>query len=96
MSTTDEEATPINCGVATVVCIVEKAEVNAGDTVVIQGLGLLGLYAAAVCKARGARRVIGVDGVESRRDLAGRFGVDHAVSRTAGRCSTGWSRRPMS
>jgi putative phosphonate catabolism associated alcohol dehydrogenase len=78
---TDEEATPINCGVATVICIVEKAEVAAGDTVVIQGLGLLGLYAAAVCKARGARRVVGVDGVESRRELARRFGVDETTTK---------------
>ena len=77
---TDEEATPINCGVATVVCIVEKAEVRAGDTVVIQGLGLLGIYAAAICKARGARRVIGLDSVAARRELALRFGADEAVA----------------
>ena len=48
-----------------------------GDAVVIQGLGLLGLYAAAICKARGARLVIGVDPVAARRELATRFGVDH-------------------
>ena len=41
-----------------------------GDAVVVQGLGLLGLYAAALCKARGARLVIGVDKVAARRDLA--------------------------
>ena len=39
-----------------------------GDAVVIQGLGLLGLYAAAICKARGARLVIGVDPVAARRE----------------------------
>jgi putative phosphonate catabolism associated alcohol dehydrogenase len=77
---TDEEATPINCGVATVMCIVEKAEVARGDTVVVQGLGLLGIYAAAVCKAHGARRVIGVDTVAARRELATRFGVDQALA----------------
>ena len=76
---TDEEATPINCGVATVVCLVEKAEVAAGDTVVVQGLGLLGIYAAALCKARGARRVIGLDNVAARRQLSLRFGVDEAL-----------------
>ena len=48
-----------------------------GDAVVIQGLGLLGLYAAAICKARGARLVIGVDTVGARREMAARFGVDH-------------------
>jgi alcohol dehydrogenase len=77
---TDEEATPINCGVATVICIVEKAEVAKGNTIVIQGLGLLGLYAAAVCKAAGARRVIGVDTVAARREMSTRFGVDQAVA----------------
>lgn len=78
---TDEEATPINCGVATVISIVENAGLRAGETVVVQGLGLLGLYAAAVCKARGARRVIGVDGVQSRRELARRFGADEAAAK---------------
>ncbi len=73
---TDEEATPINCGVATVICVTEQAQVGMGDAVVIQGLGLLGLYAAAICKARGARLVIGVDPVPARRELAERFGVD--------------------
>ena len=74
---TDEEATPINCGVATVVCVTEKAQIEMGDAVVVQGLGLLGLYAAAICKSRGARMVIGVDKVAARRDLAAKFGVDH-------------------
>lgn len=80
---TDEEATPINCGVATVICVTEQAEVAMGDAVVIQGLGLLGLYAAAICKARGARLVIGVDKVAARRELAARFGVDHVFTAEA-------------
>ena len=75
---TDEEATPINCGVATVMCVTEQAEVAMGAAVVVQGLGLLGLYAAAICKARGARLVIGLDTVAVRREMSLRFGVDHA------------------
>jgi putative phosphonate catabolism associated alcohol dehydrogenase len=75
---TDEEATPINCGVATVVCVTEKAGIGMGDAVVVQGLGLLGLYGCALAKARGARLVIGLDNVAARRDLALRFGADHA------------------
>lgn len=75
---TDEEATPINCGVATMICVTERAEIGMGDTVVIQGLGLLGLYGAAIAKARGARLVIGLDTVAARRDMSARFGVDHA------------------
>ncbi len=72
----DEEAAPLNCGVATMVAVTEAAKVSLGDTVVIQGLGLLGLYGAALAKARGARRVIGIDPVPARRNLAARFGCD--------------------
>jgi threonine dehydrogenase-like Zn-dependent dehydrogenase len=75
----DEEATPINCGVATMIAVVEAAAVTVGQTVVIQGLGLLGLYGAAICKCRGARLVIGIDPVAERRALASRFGVDLAL-----------------
>ena len=80
---TDAEATPVNCGVATVICVTEKAEIRMGDAVVVQGLGLLGLYAAAIAKARGARLVIGIDGVAARRDLGRRFGCDHVFDPTA-------------
>jgi len=80
---TDEEATPINCGVATVVCVTEQAEITMGDAVVVQGLGLLGLYGCALAKARGARLVIGLDNVAARRDLALRFGVDQVFDPSA-------------
>ena len=75
----DEEATPLNCGVATMIAVTEAANIRIGQTVVIQGLGLLGLYGAAIAKARGARLVIGLDGVAQRRELASRFGVDLAL-----------------
>ncbi|HEV8094932.1 MAG TPA: zinc-binding dehydrogenase [Burkholderiales bacterium] len=80
---TDEEATPINCGVATVVCVTEQAEIAMGDSVVVQGLGLLGLYGCALAKARGARLVIGLDNVAARRDLALRFGADQMFDPSA-------------
>ncbi len=79
----DEEATPINCGVATVVCVTEKAGITMGDAVVVQGLGLLGLYGCALAKARGARLVIGLDNVAARRDLGLRFGADHVFDPAA-------------
>lgn len=72
----DEEATPLNCGVATMVSVTEQAEVGIGDTVVVQGLGLLGLYGVALARARGARTVIGLDTIESRLEMARRFGAD--------------------
>ncbi len=75
----DEEATPINCGVATMIAVTEAAGIRMGQTVVVQGLGLLGLYGAAIAKARGARAVIGLDTVAERRARAHRFGVDLAL-----------------
>ncbi len=75
----DEEATPLNCGVATMASVTEAAAIGLGDAVVIQGLGLLGLYGAAMAKARGARCVIGLDAVPSRLKIAKNFGVDHAI-----------------
>ncbi|RPH65639.1 MAG: alcohol dehydrogenase [Burkholderiales bacterium] len=75
----DEEATPINCGVATMIAATEAANLRIGDTVVVQGLGLLGLYGAAIARARGASRVIGLDTQAPRRARAADFGVDVAI-----------------
>ena len=75
----DAEAAPLNCGVATMVAVTEAANIRLGSTVVIQGLGLLGLYGAALSKARGARYVIGLDVHGARREQSSRFGVDLAL-----------------
>jgi threonine dehydrogenase-like Zn-dependent dehydrogenase len=58
-------------------CVTEAAEIALGDAVVVQGLGLLGLYGCAMAKARGARLVIGLDAVASRLGIAKKFGADH-------------------
>ena len=75
----DVEATPLNCGVATMVAVTEKAGIGLGDVVVVQGLGLLGLYGCAMARARGARTVIGLDAEADRLAMARRFGADAAV-----------------
>ena len=72
----DEEATPLNCGVATMVAVTEASAIALGDTVVVQGLGLLGLYGLALAKARGARFAIGLDTVPGRLETAKQFGAD--------------------
>jgi putative phosphonate catabolism associated alcohol dehydrogenase len=72
----DEEATPLNCGIATMTSVTEAAAISMGDVVVIQGLGLLGLYGCAMAKARGARHVIGLDSVPDRLAAAKKFGAD--------------------
>jgi len=75
----DEEAAPLNCGVATMVCAVESAEIRMGDTVVIQGLGLLGIYGCAIAKARGAKRVIALDSISDRLEVSTKFGADYTI-----------------
>ncbi|MHA1165404.1 MAG: zinc-binding dehydrogenase [Alphaproteobacteria bacterium] len=75
----DEEAAPLNCGVATMISVTEAAQIEMGDVVVVQGLGLLGLYGCAMAKARGARRVIGLDTVSDRLKAAKKFGADETI-----------------
>jgi len=79
----DEEATPLNCGVATVMSMVEAASIQMGDCVVVQGLGLLGLYGCAIAKARGARKVIGIDAVPARLERGKLFGADETIDVTS-------------
>ena len=77
---TDEEAAPLNYGVATMMSVTEAARLSMGDTVVIQGLGLLGIYGCAIAKARGARMVIGLDSVDDRLQTAKKFGADRTIN----------------
>jgi threonine dehydrogenase-like Zn-dependent dehydrogenase len=58
------------------VAVTEAAGIGLGDTVVIQGLGLLGIYGVALARSRGVRTVIGLDGSAERRAIAERFGAD--------------------
>lgn len=76
----DETASPLMCAAATVAGGLDKIGVSSGDTVVIQGAGMLGMYGAAFAKAMGARQVIMVDILDTRLDMAKRFGVDHTIN----------------
>jgi L-iditol 2-dehydrogenase len=51
-----------------------------GTTVVVQGLGAIGLLAVAAAKFAGARMVIGVDRVEQRLEMASKVGADETVN----------------
>ncbi len=59
---------------------VRQAGVTVGDTVLVIGLGLVGLLGVQILKAAGCR-VIGVDIDESKLDLAKRCGAEAAISR---------------
>lgn len=56
------------------------ADIQIGDTVAIMGLGLVGLLMAMWARVRGPGQVIGIDLFPKRLELAGRIGVDHAIS----------------
>ena len=74
----DDIATPANCALAQVLYGLTRAGLRQGDTAVIQGAGGLGLNAVAVARDMGADRVIVLDRVAARLELARAFGADHA------------------
>jgi putative phosphonate catabolism associated alcohol dehydrogenase len=75
----DSEAVAVNCGVATMVAVIETAAVKAGDAVLVQGVGLLGLYGIAMPRAAGAGAIIALDHAAERLGIAYRFGADLAI-----------------
>lgn len=56
--------------------VLKVAELKAGQTVVVFGCGPIGLLCQAVAKAYGAKKVIGIDAVQSRLDFAQTYGAD--------------------
>jgi 2-desacetyl-2-hydroxyethyl bacteriochlorophyllide A dehydrogenase len=55
--------------------LVLDADIHVGETVALFGLGVPGQIAAQLARLNGAR-VIGVDGIGARRDLAAKLGAD--------------------
>jgi threonine dehydrogenase-like Zn-dependent dehydrogenase len=76
----DDVVTPANCALAQVIYGMARAGLRPGDSLVVQGAGGLGLNAVAVARDMGADRVIVVDRVAARLELARAFGADHALS----------------
>lgn len=75
----DDLAGPANCALAQVIEGLERGNVGLGDTLVIQGAGGLGINAVAVARERGVSRIIIIDGIASRLELAGEFGADETL-----------------
>ena len=69
-------AAPANCALAQVIYALEQAAAGLDDHIVIQGAGGLGINAIAVAKQMGAARVIVIDGIDERLELAREFGAD--------------------
>jgi threonine dehydrogenase-like Zn-dependent dehydrogenase len=65
----------ISCGVGTAYEGVLRADVSGSDTVLVVGLGPVGMAAALIAKGRGARLVIGADVQPARVEEAVRLGL---------------------
>jgi threonine dehydrogenase-like Zn-dependent dehydrogenase len=60
----------VACGFGTVYEAIEKIGVSGNDAVLITGLGPVGLAAAALCRKLGSQKIIGIDVVPYRLELA--------------------------
>lgn len=68
----------VACGFGTVYEGLEKVGVSGNDAVLVVGLGPVGLAALMLAKAMGANKLIGIDLVEERLELALKLGLaDH-------------------
>ena len=65
----------VACGFGTVYEGLRKIGISGDDDVLITGLGPVGLAAGALCRKLGAHRIIGIDVVEERRQLALKLGL---------------------
>lgn len=71
----------VSCGVATGWgSATSRADVRSGDTVVVVGIGGIGINAVQGAAMAGAKRVIAVDPVEFKREKAMEFGATHTFA----------------
>lgn len=83
-SVTDEEALGVGCAFRTVVNGFDKlmshGGVPTGGTVVIQGVGPIGLYSTVMAAQTGAAKIIAVDSAEGRLEFAKKWGATHTIN----------------
>lgn len=76
-----DKAALVGCGVTTGFgAAVNTGEVRTGDTVVVVGVGGLGIAAIQGARIAGATRVIAVEPVAWKRDVAKQFGATHSAA----------------
>jgi len=73
----------IGCGVTTGIgAVIYTAKVTPGSTVVVFGLGGIGLNVIQGARLAGARTIVGIDINPARKTLAEKFGMTHFVNPT--------------
>ena len=76
----DDMVAPVNCALAQVTYGLQRIGLRIGQSIVIQGAGGLGIYAAAVARDMGAAQVTVIDRFEPRLQMAAAFGADHLIN----------------
>jgi len=61
---------------------IRKCKLEIGESAMVMGLGILGMFAVQELKAAGAYPIIAVDPVAERRDFALKMGADYALDPT--------------
>jgi Zn-dependent alcohol dehydrogenase len=76
-----EYAALLGCGISTGVgAVVNTAKVSPGSTVAVVGCGGVGLSVIQGAKAAGAATILAVDPLESKHEVAKRFGATHTAT----------------
>jgi threonine dehydrogenase-like Zn-dependent dehydrogenase len=78
-SLTFDDGAQVACGFGTVYEGLEKIGISGNHDVLITGLGPVGLAAGALCRKLGANRIIGIDVLKERMDLALKLGLCDTV-----------------
>lgn len=81
---TDEEALGVGCAFRTVVNGYDKIKAHGGiptgATVVVQGVGPVGLYSVVMAAQSAAAKIIAVDAFEERLEFAKKWGATHTIN----------------
>ncbi len=72
---TYSDGAQVACGFGTVYEGLEKIGINGNDDVLVTGLGPVGLAAAMLARAMGARRIFGIEVMEDRINIARSLGL---------------------
>ncbi|MFB6227582.1 MAG: zinc-binding dehydrogenase [Halobacteriales archaeon] len=72
-------ASTLMCAGATVAAGLDRMDLDPMDSLVVQGAGMLGLYAISMASVYGADRIIAVDIDTERLRMAERFGADSTL-----------------
>lgn len=84
----------VGCAVSTGFGMVQNvARLQAGESVVVIGVGGIGINSIQTARLLGARRVVAVDVNESKADLARQFGADSFVAAKPGEAPAEMSER---